>query len=225
MSFALSTYLNSGFDYVFFPSVVAVDRDIREGVLRNITAKNYEVIGITLTCTEETLLERLKARGDEGGCSFYWLHLPRTPAITWCIPTARAPGRYRRKSGRSSTGWFDTKQWLPQSVNKAPNRKNPLIFKRRLKGFLLTSSTSLAKIGHLPQVSSIFYKFVSLSFGLSCHSDQPAYFLDRQWLPQRNLRQPFRFGHFHFPSLRQPKLLGQGAKVCCAGRRGDGGRG
>lgn len=75
MSFALSTYLNSKFDYVFFSSVVAVDKSIRDAILKDITAKDYEVIGFTLTCSEETLLERHKKRGDENECSFFWLHL------------------------------------------------------------------------------------------------------------------------------------------------------
>ncbi|MDE5599289.1 MAG: hypothetical protein K2J04_15850, partial [Lachnospiraceae bacterium] len=75
MSFALSTYLNSNFDYVFFSSVVAVDKAIREAILKDITAKDYSVIGITLTCSEETLLERHKKRGDANECSFFWLHL------------------------------------------------------------------------------------------------------------------------------------------------------
>lgn len=75
MSFALSTYLNSNFDYVFFSSVVSVDKSIREAILKDITAKDYSVIGITLTCSEETLLERHKKRGDTNECSFSWLHL------------------------------------------------------------------------------------------------------------------------------------------------------
>lgn len=75
MSFALSTYLNSKFDYVFFSSVVAVDESIREAILKDITAKDYEIIGFTLTCSEETLLERHKKRGDENECSYFWLHL------------------------------------------------------------------------------------------------------------------------------------------------------
>lgn len=75
MSFALSTYLNSSFDYVFFSSVVAVDQTIREGILKNVTAKDYSVLGFTLTCSEDTLLERHRKRGDNTVCSFYWLHL------------------------------------------------------------------------------------------------------------------------------------------------------
>lgn len=75
MSFALSTYLNSDFDYVFFPSVVAIDKTIRESILNGITAKDYSVISFTLTCSEETLLKRHKERGDSNECSFFWLHL------------------------------------------------------------------------------------------------------------------------------------------------------
>lgn len=75
MSFALSTYLNSNFDYVFFSSVVAIDKAIREAILQDVTAKDYLVVGFTLTCSENTLMERHKKRGDKNECSFYWLHL------------------------------------------------------------------------------------------------------------------------------------------------------
>lgn len=75
MSFALSTYLNANFDYVFFSSVVVVDKTIREAILKDITANDYSVTGITLTCSEETLRERHKKRGDQNECSFFWLHL------------------------------------------------------------------------------------------------------------------------------------------------------
>lgn len=75
MSFALTTYLNSGFDYVFFSSVVAIDWTIREAILNDISAKDYAVLGFTLTCSEETLYERHKKRGDLNECSFFWLHL------------------------------------------------------------------------------------------------------------------------------------------------------
>ena len=55
MSFVLSNYLNSGFAYVFFTSVVLTDLQIREGILKGITAREYETIAFTLTCSEETL--------------------------------------------------------------------------------------------------------------------------------------------------------------------------
>ena len=76
MSFILSNYLQSEFDYVFFTSVVLTDSGIRENILKNITADDYEVIGFTLTCSEETLVKRHDERGDEGDANFFWLHLP-----------------------------------------------------------------------------------------------------------------------------------------------------
>ncbi len=79
MSFALSTYLNLSFDYVIFSSVVAVDELIRNAILGDITAKDYTIIGIMLTCSEETLVKRHKKRGDKNECSFYWLHLKPYP--------------------------------------------------------------------------------------------------------------------------------------------------
>ena len=55
--------------------MVVVDKTIREAILKDIIAKDYSVIGITLTCSEETLRERHKKRGDTNECSFFWLHL------------------------------------------------------------------------------------------------------------------------------------------------------
>ena len=75
MSFILSNYLDSDFEYVFFTSVVLTDPGIREGILNGITAKDYQVIGFTLTCSEETLKERHDKRGDKGETNYYWLHL------------------------------------------------------------------------------------------------------------------------------------------------------
>ncbi len=79
MAFVLSNYLDSGFDYVFFTSVVLTDPKIRENILNGITAADYEVIGFTLTCSEEILVERHDRRGDSGDTNFYWLHLPPYP--------------------------------------------------------------------------------------------------------------------------------------------------
>jgi len=76
MSFVLSNYLQSEFDYVFFTSVVLTDSGIRENILKDIVAIDYEVLGFTLTCSEETLIKRHDERGDEGDTNFYWLHLP-----------------------------------------------------------------------------------------------------------------------------------------------------
>ena len=79
MAFVLSNYLQSEFEYVFFTSVVLTDSEIRENILKDITATDYEVLGFTLTCSEETLVKRHEERGDEGETNFYWLHLPTYP--------------------------------------------------------------------------------------------------------------------------------------------------
>jgi len=79
VSFVLSNYIHSNFETVIFSSVIATDTAIREQILADITAADYEVVGITLTCTEETLAARHKARGDDGKCDFFWLHLPPYP--------------------------------------------------------------------------------------------------------------------------------------------------
>ena len=71
MSFVLSN--------VFFTSVVLTDPMIRESILKGITAKDYETIAFTLTCSEESLKKRHDKRGDKGETNYYWLHLPPCP--------------------------------------------------------------------------------------------------------------------------------------------------
>lgn len=78
MSFALSNYLNSNFDYVVFSSIVVLGSQIRKAILNDITAKNYTVIPFTLKCSEETLIKRHKNRGDDGEVDFQWLRQPPT---------------------------------------------------------------------------------------------------------------------------------------------------
>ena len=79
MSFLLSNYLDSDFEYVFFTSVVLTDPGIREGILNGITARDYTTIGFTLTCSPETLKKRHDRRGDKGETNLYWLSLPPCP--------------------------------------------------------------------------------------------------------------------------------------------------
>ena len=79
MSAVLSNYLRLSFDYVVFCSVVAMYENIREGILGDITEEDYQVIGFTLTCSEETLRERHRHRGDKNACSMEWLRLPSYP--------------------------------------------------------------------------------------------------------------------------------------------------
>ena len=77
--FVLSNYLDSEFEFVFFTSVVLTDAKIRENILHGITAKDYETISFTLTCSEETLKKRHDKRGEKGETSYFWLHLPPYP--------------------------------------------------------------------------------------------------------------------------------------------------
>ena len=82
MSFVLSNYLESGFEFVFFTSVVLTDVKIRENILNGITAGDYETIAFTLTCSEETLQKRHDKRSDKDETNYYWLHLPPCPGDT-----------------------------------------------------------------------------------------------------------------------------------------------
>jgi adenylylsulfate kinase-like enzyme len=79
MSFALSTYLNSKFDYVIFSAVVAMFESSRKNILENITEKDFITLGFTLTCSEKTLTERHRQRGDEGEANFHLLRLAHYP--------------------------------------------------------------------------------------------------------------------------------------------------
>lgn len=79
MSFTLTTYLKSQFEYVFFSSVVATDLDIRNNIIADIDYKDYDLIGITLTCSRGTLAERHKSRGDNNEISYYFLDLDPYP--------------------------------------------------------------------------------------------------------------------------------------------------
>jgi len=62
-------------DYVFFTSVVIINQEIRDNILKNINVKNYKTITFHLTCSEETLHKRFKKRGDKNEISYYWLRL------------------------------------------------------------------------------------------------------------------------------------------------------
>lgn len=79
MSAVLSNYLRVGFEYVVFCSVVAMYENIRTNILSGITEDGYQVIGFTLTCSEKTLIERHRNRGDKNECSMEWLRLPHYP--------------------------------------------------------------------------------------------------------------------------------------------------
>ena len=75
MSFTLSTYLKSEFEYVLFSSVIATDINIRDNIISDIDYTDYEMVGITLTCSRETLRNRYKKRGDNNKLTFSFLDL------------------------------------------------------------------------------------------------------------------------------------------------------
>ncbi|MBQ8555031.1 MAG: AAA family ATPase [Clostridia bacterium] len=97
MSFALDNYLQSKFDYVVFSSVVVLYEDIRRPILEGITAQDYTVVAFTLTCSEETLRARHRHRGDQGECSFHWLHLPPHPGDHVICTDGRSPSEIVRE--------------------------------------------------------------------------------------------------------------------------------
>lgn len=55
--------------------MMQIGEDIREAILKDITAKDYKTIAFTLKCSEETLKERHKKRGDINRISFKWLRM------------------------------------------------------------------------------------------------------------------------------------------------------
>ena len=79
MSFALSTYLKSDFDYVIFSSVVVIGEKVRKAILKDITFKRYTAIAFTLKCSESTLAQRHRKRGDSNEVSFHWLRMEPHP--------------------------------------------------------------------------------------------------------------------------------------------------
>ena len=76
MSFILTTYLQSKFEYVIFASVVATSEKIRSNIINDIKYNDYEVVSFTLTCSRETLVERHKQRNDDSTLGYYFLDLP-----------------------------------------------------------------------------------------------------------------------------------------------------
>ena len=80
MSFALSTHLDSGFDYVIFPSVVIIGAEIRRRILEDIvTEREFITIPFTLKCSEETLQKRYEKRGGTGKVDLQWLKAEPLP--------------------------------------------------------------------------------------------------------------------------------------------------
>jgi broad-specificity NMP kinase len=52
-----------------------IGEKIRKAILDDITANDYKIIAFTLKCSEETLAERHKNRGDDNEVMFDWLRM------------------------------------------------------------------------------------------------------------------------------------------------------
>lgn len=52
-----------------------IGEKIREAILKDIMAENYVTIAFTLTCSEKTLVERHRKRGDNSEVVFDWLRM------------------------------------------------------------------------------------------------------------------------------------------------------
>ena len=107
MSMVLSNYLRLDFEYVVFCSVVAMYENIREGILRDIAGEGYQVIGFTLTCSEETLRERHRKRGDKNECSMEWLRLPHYPGDHVIYTDGKTPGQAAQEMKEIIDGYGD----------------------------------------------------------------------------------------------------------------------
>jgi hypothetical protein len=59
--------------------VAVIGEDIRKAILKDITAKDYITIAFTLKCSEETLTQRHKKRGDFNELFFQWLRMDSHP--------------------------------------------------------------------------------------------------------------------------------------------------
>lgn len=96
MAFLISTYLNAGFEIVIFSSIVLTNPDMRRSILNSIRAKDYDVMSFQLTCSEDTLMERHKAEGDDA-VSFFWLQLPPCPGEIVIDTDGKTPDKVCRE--------------------------------------------------------------------------------------------------------------------------------
>jgi adenylylsulfate kinase-like enzyme len=86
MSFALDIYLRSDFEVVIFSSVILVDRDIRQSIIRDISSKEYELFCFHLKASKGSLKKRHENHGDGTEPAYDWLNIePQDDDI--CINT------------------------------------------------------------------------------------------------------------------------------------------
>jgi len=75
MSFALSTYLQSSFDYVVFSSCILVDEKIRKNIIADIDYTSFSTVVFWLSCSPNSLKSRYYGQESSGEPAYSWLEL------------------------------------------------------------------------------------------------------------------------------------------------------
>ena len=119
MAFLLSTYLEAGYDYVVFSSVVMTEPETRERVIRCITSKDYELHSFRLVCSEDTLKARFDAKGGRAAVSFFWAETPSTPGEQIVDTDGKTPEQVAREIWRA----VDKGEGIPASVVMKETKK------------------------------------------------------------------------------------------------------
>ena len=73
MAYVLNNYLESGFEYVFFSSIVLCNLEIREKILSLISAKSFEIYFFTLIASKQVLTGRAIERDSNRSPQFHLL--------------------------------------------------------------------------------------------------------------------------------------------------------
>lgn len=119
MAFLLSTYLEAGYDYVVFSSVVMTEPETRERVIRCITSEDYELHSFRLVCSEDTLKARFDAKGGRAAVSFFWAETPSTPGEQIIDTDGKTPEQVAREIWRA----VDKGEGIPASVVMKETKK------------------------------------------------------------------------------------------------------
>lgn len=97
MSAVLSNYLRLGFDYVVFSSVVLMYENIRQGILKNIPETGYEPLALPSPAQRRTCASAIKSGATRTSAPWSGCACPTTLGIMSSTPTAKRPGRWRRR--------------------------------------------------------------------------------------------------------------------------------
>ena len=119
MAFLLSTYLEAGYDYVVFSSIVMTEPETRERIIRQISSKDYELYSFRLVCSEDTLKGRFDAKGGRAAVSFFWAETPAVPGEQIVDTDGKTPEQVAREIWRA----VDKGEGIPASVVMKETKK------------------------------------------------------------------------------------------------------